>query len=184
MNADGQGRRHLGGGGVPQWSPDGTTILTSSFSNPTELAILDVATGAEQAITLKDHVFYSVPNWASDSQTLIAVIRAEGPLMIALVDVADPAAAKVKEVLWTRGQGTNAEPMYPTYSAATKRVAFAGRTPKGSSLYLLESRKSFTPKPLESDRYDPKIASLAISPDGRHLLFCSDRQMDPPNNAD
>ena len=173
MDAEGKNRRRLGGFGVPEWSPDGKQILTISFESPPQLALIDVASGKEQPLPLADYTIQSLPGWAGDSQTLISVVRGDGPSMLALVDLATPAAARIKEVLWTRGQGTEAEPLYPTISAATKRIAFAGRTPKGTSLLLLESKTSLTPKAVEPDRYDPMIASLAISPDGQQLLFCS-----------
>ncbi|OWK36100.1 hypothetical protein FRUB_08663 [Fimbriiglobus ruber] len=28
----------------------------------------------------------------------------------------------------------------------------------------------------KKERFDPKIASLALSPDGKYLLFCGDRK--------
>lgn len=176
MNADGKERRRLGGYGMPEWSPDGKRILTISFNNPCNLTLLDADTGNEQDVKLPDHTIHSVPGWAGDWQTLIAVIRANGPLMIALLDISEPASAKVKEVLWTRGQGTDAEPLHPVFSVRTGRCVFVGRTPQGSSLYVIDTKRSVTPKPLEPDRYDPKMASLEISPDGRQLLFCSLRQ--------
>ena len=98
MTADGKDRRRLAGFGMPEWSPDGKSILAISFSNPTTLSLIDVATRKEQPITLADHTIHSVPGWAGDPQTLIAVVRGKDPLMIALLDIADPAAAKVKEV--------------------------------------------------------------------------------------
>jgi Tol biopolymer transport system component len=174
MTVEGKDRRRLGGFGIPKWSPDGKSILVISFSNLASLSLLDVATGKEQPIALPDHTVHSVPGWAGDSQTLIAVIRGKGPLMVALIDIADPAAAKVKQVLWTRGLGSDAEPRYPVYSAETKRCVFAGRTPRGIALYLLDD-KILTPQPLERDRFDPLIASLDLSPDGQQLLFCAER---------
>ena len=178
MDADGKNRRRLGGYGMPEWSPDGKSILTISFSNPVNLALIDAASGNEQVVTLPDHTIHSIPAWAGDAQTLIAVVRGQGPLMIALLDIADPTAAKIKEILWTRGQGTDAEPMHPVIASETKRCAFVGRTPRGSSLFVLDSKRSLTPQPLEKDHFDPRIASLELSPNGKQLLFCAERKVD------
>jgi Tol biopolymer transport system component len=174
MTAEGKDRRRLGGFGMPEWSPDGKRILAISFSSPTTLSLLEVATGKEQPIVLPDHTLHSVPGWAGDSQTLIAVVRGKGPLMIALLDISDPAASKVKEVLWSRGLGTDAEPLHPVYSVADKRCVFVGRTARGSALYMFD-KAILTPQPLEKDRFDPRIASLDLSPDGKQLLFCAER---------
>jgi Tol biopolymer transport system component len=178
MTAEGRDRQLVGGYGIPEWSPDGKSILAISFSNPTTLSLLDVDTEKEQPIQLADHTIHSVPAWAGDSQTLIAVVRGQGPLMIALVDITDPAAAKIKETLWTRGQGTNAEPMHPVYWPEKKHCFFVGRTPQGSALYILDLKQNLTPMPFEPDRHDPRIASLELSPDGKHLLFCAERPAD------
>lgn len=175
MSALGKDRKRLEGFGIPEWSPDGKSILSISFSNPARLSLIEVATRKEQAVTLADHTIYSVPGWAGDAQTLVAVVRAKGPLMIALLDISEPAKAKVKEVLWTRGQGTNAEPMYPVYSKETGRCVFAGRTPEGSALFVLDAKAGQTPKPLEPNQFHPRIASLDLSPDSRQLLFCAER---------
>src|SRR4030095_591249 len=86
----------------------------------------------------------------------------------------DPAAAKVKEVLWTRGLGIDAEPLHPVYSAADKRCVFVGRPARGSALYMFD-KPILTPQSLEKDRFDPRIASLDLSPDGKQLLFCAER---------
>lgn len=175
MTAEGKDRQLVGGYGIPEWSPDGKSILAISFSNPTTLSLLDVATEKEQPITLPDHTIHSVPGWAGDSQTLIGVVRGKGPLMIALIDITDPAAARIKEVLWTRGIGANAEPMHPVYSPDAKSCVFVGRTVRGCALFVLDPKLSLTPTPIEKDHFDPRIASLELSPNGRQLLFCAER---------
>jgi Tol biopolymer transport system component len=179
MNADGTERQRLGGNGMPKWSPDGKQILTVSFSNPCQLSLLDVQTGAEQLVAMPG-LCYSVPSWAGDGQRLIAVIRSEGPLSLALLDISNPAQAKVKQVLWTRGNGLDAEPLYPVYSAAARRCVFVGRGAKGLALYVLDAERKGVPQPLEQSQFDTKIASTAISLDGRRVLFCSDRLNQPP----
>ncbi len=174
MTAEGKDRRRLGGFGMPEWSPDGKSLLTISFNNPVSLALIDVATAKEQPIVLPDHTLHSVPGWAGDSQTLIAAVRGKGPQMIALLDISDPTAATVKEVLWTRGLGIDVEPLHPVYFAAAQRCVFVGRTARGSALYMFDKAKH-TPQSLEKDRFDLRIASLDLSPDGKQLLFCAER---------
>jgi hypothetical protein len=49
-----------------------------------------------------------------------------------------------------------------------------GRDPKGQALYVFEPGKA--PRRLEPQRpLDPKIASLALSPDGQYMLFAAER---------
>jgi Tol biopolymer transport system component len=173
MKADGSDRRWLAGpDGIPKWSPDGRHLLIVSFSSPCRLTLLDVATGASRPMRLEGHKMYSVPNWAGD-QTLVAVVSSGKEVAIALVDVTEPREAKLKETLWTKGNGLDGDPAYPVYDPRTHQGFFVSREPKGQALYRFEPTKA--PEKLEPKRYDSKIASLALSPDGRYLLFCSER---------
>lgn len=177
MNADGTGRKRLADGNLPKWSPDGKKILSATFTSPTELSQIDAATGADQALELTGHEFFSVPSWAGDGQTIVTVVRTGGTLAIALVDVADPASAKIKEVIWTRGTGVRDEPIYPVYSAAQKQCVFIGRSAAGFVLYIVD-KPGALPKRLEPNFNDKRIAGMAISPDGEMVLFGSERKPD------
>ena len=55
-----------------------------------------------------------------------------------------------------------------------------GRGAKGLALYVLAAERKGVPQPLEQSQFDTKIASTAISLDGRRVLFCSDRLNQPP----
>jgi Tol biopolymer transport system component len=178
MNADGTGRKRLADGNLPKWSPDGKRILSATFDNPSQLFLIDAVSGAEQAVELTGYEFFSVPSWAGDGQTIVAVVRTGGTLAIALVDVADPASAKIKEVIWTRGTGVSDEPIYPVYSAAQKRCVFAGRSAAGFVLYLALGKPGALPKRLEPNFNDKRIAGMAMSPDGKRVLFGSERKPD------
>jgi RNA polymerase sigma factor (sigma-70 family) len=188
MQADGAQRRRVGSYGKPKWSPDGKNILIASFTNPCKLSLLDAETGAERPIELPGHQVYSVPSWI-DKTTLVAVVRSDTAMNIALVDVTNPGQAKVKEVLWKRGDRLGVEPMYPVYSPRTKRCVFVGREKQGQALYSFEHGNADPPQRMEPGELDGKIASLTLSPDGRYVLFCSDRLWPrlparAPNGAD
>jgi Tol biopolymer transport system component len=174
MKADGTERRWLGGSGYPKWSPDGRQLLVFSFTNPCELKLFDVETRCERLVHFPGYKIYSAPSWA-DEESIVAVVRAknETTLTIALIDVGNRSQAKIKKVLWRRGDGVEVEPAYPVYSPATGLCFFVGREKKGMALYALEPGN--TPRALEPGQCDGKIASLSLSPDGQFLLFCSDR---------
>ena len=120
------------------------------------------------------------PNWASDG-IIVAPIGIDSAEAIALVDVSKPEEAEVKEILWTRGKDLDVEPSYPLYSARTHRVVFVG----------LDNQKKKAFIPLNEGRSTPQAARArgAIegdqgprpSPDGRNVLFSSNRgrKIDP-----
>src|SRR5206468_2062219 len=147
----------------------GTHLLTVSFANPCELALLDAATGENRPIRLPGHRIHSVPSWTS-AGTIVAVVGSKQGIAIALIDVTHPDEATIRETLWRRGEGLNVDPTYPAYSPGVGCYLFAGREQKGTALYAFEPGK--TPRRLEPQKYDGKIASLGLSPDGRYLLFC------------
>jgi Tol biopolymer transport system component len=179
MRADGSQRRHLGGYGVPKWSPDGKQLLIVSFSSPCRLSIMDVETAEQRPVQLAGQNFYSNPGWAGDGQTLVAIVSSGGDAGIVLVDVTDPEQARVKQILWRKGDRIDMSPLYPVYSPQTDLCVFVGGDENGEALYTVKPGQFELPKRLEPTGYDRKIARLAFSPDGRYVLFCSDRLIQP-----
>jgi len=175
MDADGSNRRHLGGFGCPKWSPDGSKLLLVGFGRPLPLSVMDVKTKAERPIQLADHKVWSIPSWAGDSNTLVAIVHSATGAGIAMVDIAEPERAKVKQILWRRGDRLAVGPAFPVFSPDTGRCIFVGREEKGMALYSISIGNYDPPQRLEAKGYDNKIASLALSPDDRYVLFCSDR---------
>ena len=119
---------------------------------------------------------FSWPSWAGPG-TLVASFGAKDQGdTIALLDVSNPAAAKIIEVLWQRDPELDVEPRWPVYSPETRRCIFSGVVSNKKTLYLFERGKSGRAKPVEAAGQDEIIQSLSFSPDSRYLLFSSNRQ--------
>ena len=172
MDIDGFNRRRVGGYGIPKWSPDGKQILTTSFRSPCRLSIIGVE---ERTVQLAEHRFYSTPSWAGDAGTIVAIVGWGGDAGIALIDVTDPEQARVKQIIWKKGDRVAVSPFYPVYSPRTDLCVFVGGDHRGEALYSIKPGQSDPPKRLEPTGYDGKIARLSFSPDGRYVVFCSDR---------
>jgi type II secretory pathway pseudopilin PulG len=175
MQANGADRRFLGGYGRPRWSPGGHQFLLISFSTPYEVTLIDDRPNTSSGvIKIPDQKIFSIPSWAGEG-TIIAAIGAEASDSIALVDVTNPDEARVKEILWKKSSGPDLRPHEPIYSPATRRSIFVGEDAKGMALYSLEPGKPSEPKRLEPGAMDNLIRDLAFSPDGRFVLFSSNR---------
>ncbi|MDR3632426.1 MAG: sigma-70 family RNA polymerase sigma factor [Isosphaeraceae bacterium] len=183
MNSDGSERRRLGGYGRAKWAPDGRQLLVSAFNTPPEpttLALLDVETGRTQPLTIPGQEVFSVPSWAGDGTIVTVLGTHHFAESIALVDLSNPDAATVKETLWKQENALAVDPSYPIYSAATERCIFVGEKRKDLALYSIQKGRPGPPRRLERVGHDKAITDLAGSPDGRYVIFCSDRSHRPP----
>jgi hypothetical protein len=175
MQADGSERRRAGYYGMPLWSPDNRQFLVVGFNDPRELKLVNLENPETHNVEIPNHGVFGWPSWA-DAGTIAAVIgsgdRADS---VALLDVRTPAQAKIKQVLWKQGADLQVRPLWPVYSAATRRCVFVGVAPEGMALYSIEPGAPGHAKRLEAGGLDRQIGGLCFSPDGRFLLFCSTR---------
>jgi Tol biopolymer transport system component len=152
------------------WSPDGQQLMIMSFESPRQVTLMDANPDKSGVLQLPDHQIYSDPSWAGKG-TIVAVIGLSEGDTVALIDVSDPPQARVKEVLWRKANGPDVTPSYPIYSATTRRCIFVGGGAKGMALYSVQQGKAEPAKPMGLEGYDPQIANLADSPDGRYVLY-------------
>jgi hypothetical protein len=181
MRADGSDRRLLGNLGRPKWSPDGSQFLILSFTDPCNVMVMDVRPEKSGMLQLPDLKIFSVPSWAA-AGTITAVVGTEVGDTIALIDVTEPEQARVKEVLWKQGTGPDVRPSDPVYAPATRRCVFAGTEEgKGKALFAFRHGAADPPERLEKEGFDNLIQELAVSPDGRYIVFASDRRSPGPH---
>ena len=182
MQADGSQRRLLGTNGRPKWSPEGRQFFIVDSRTPRAVALMDVRPEKSGPLQIAGQIIFSQPSWAGD-ELIVAVLGSDAADTIALIDVREPSQAKIKEVLWKKGKGLDGTPSFPLYSAATRRGFFVGAEAKGMALYSFRHGQPDSPRRLEPAGYDKMIMDLASSPDGRYLLFASDRPGLSPRSA-
>lgn len=181
MKADGSGRRMLGDYGRPRWSPRSTQFLIASFDTPTEVTIMDVRPENSGKLLISDYHVFSVPSWAGDGTVVAAVGPFKGPAdSIALIDATSPADGKIRDVLWKKGGGSDIRPESPVYSPVTGRCVFIGKTQdRGRALYTIDPGRG-KPGPAQrlepGDTFDNLIQDPTFSPDGRYIVFSSNRK--------
>lgn len=172
MNSDGSNRKRIGGYGRPSWSPDGQRLLIAGFSRPRSFTLRDVETEEQRELVLQGHQFTSEVRWAGDAHTMVAVVEADRKKRIVLLDISE-VKTKIKRVLWESVTGPN--PVAASYCAITNRCVFIGRDRNGVAMYTFVAGDGETPKRLERSGYDAQLSGPRFSPDGRYVLFSSNR---------
>lgn len=172
MNADGTGRKYLGDYGIPKWSPDGRQIMIISFGEPRRLTIMDADPEKSGIVSLPDRQIFSIPAWVEDG-TIVATIGATSGDQIVLIDVRTPTRARVKEVLWKRTNDGDPRPACPVYPTADRRCLFSGADETAAKLYSIQPGEAARPRPMGQQPPRRTIVDLALSPDGRYVLFAA-----------
>ena len=175
MQANGSDRRVLSHYGRPRWSPNSRQVLIVDFQKPRHLMLMDIGLGQTIPVTIAEKNIFWEPSWCGN-ETIAAVVGVQQPEAIVLIDVRTTGKANIKGTLWTVGNGLDVQPFYPLYSAATGRCVFVGVENKKKALYAFRRGQSDPPRRLEPEGDDNLLQDLAgLSPDGRYVLFSSDR---------
>jgi Resolvase, N terminal domain/Homeodomain-like domain len=95
---------------------------------------------------------------------------------IVVLDVSNPARAKVVRVLWKRGPELDVLPRWPLYRAATGQFFFVGvHEPNKRNLYKLPPGEGGRAVQMQARARADQLEGLFLSPDGRYLLFNANR---------
>ena len=145
-------------------------MMIITFGEPRQLTIMNADPEKSGIVSLPDDQIYSISSWAENG-TIVAIIGATAGDQIALIDVRTPARARVKEVLWKRANDRDPKPTCPVYSTAARRCIFSGADVTGESLYSIQPGEGAGPKRMGQQPPRRTIIDLALSPDGRYVLF-------------
>jgi len=154
--------------------------LILSFADFPETTVMNLEKVTGGKVEVPGYRIFSWPSWAG-SGTLVSALstrkvgdREEGDT-IALIDVSNPAEAKIVEVLWRRGKELDVTPRWPVYWPETRRCYFIGVEADKRTLYSLDRGKSRRAKQVEVTGNNNKLGGLSFSPDGRYLLMGDNR---------
>lgn len=190
--------------GRPRWSPDGKHILVAGFGNPCELSVVDAETREVRPVRLPGRKFFGIPSWVDGSTIAVAVGAEEKARVIDLpnpepaapvgsearaeavarVDVSDPEHASIARIEWRRGEGGDFSPSDPVIDPKSGRCWFVGMRfrdgkPDGEAIFEGPqvvrgvARSEF--KQVGFPTWEHEVGELALSPDGRFIVFQSDR---------
>ena len=172
MQADGSERRRVSDEfGAPFWSADGREFLINSFSEPNVATVINLEAVKAGIIAVAGYRLFSWPRWAGPGQLVACLGTRNEAEMIALLDVGDPAEAKIIEVLWKRGPDLDVVPRWPLYWPETGRCFFVGVADGNRrTLYSVERGGSGRAMRMVPGDLDG-LAVMDLSPDGRYLVF-------------
>ncbi|MCA9077287.1 MAG: PD40 domain-containing protein [Planctomycetaceae bacterium] len=183
MDLDGAEMHPLGIIGYPRWSPDGDAILISRNGGPTSLCLQPHNDPVITLLNLRNCgcSFESNPYWVGDENTIVATIEGVDPgaeigvgeTCIALIDISQPEACRIKRILWKQGDGLDVRILSPLFSPTSGKCVFSGRTEDGYQLFLLDDKQEGPPQAIKLCGPVSYLDELTMSPDGRYVLFCS-----------
>lgn len=150
---------------------DGREFLINSFFEPSVATVTNLEALKAGVVGVPGYRLHSWPRWAGPGQ-LVACLGTENEAnMIALLDVRNPAEARITEVLWQRGLNLDVFPQRPLYSPESGRCFFVG-VAEGDRRALYSVKRGGSGRAM---RMEPgEIGGLVVldfSPDGRYLIF-------------
>ena len=175
MLTDGVRRQRFGIFGRPRSSPDGLWLLVSSHTSPLKVSLVDSHSGEEFPLGVADQKFLTRPNWAGNGRTVVAVVGYVNESSLEILDASDPDNVQQKLTLLSHDQCGDWMLSDPVYEARSRRCFVVGTTPQGRALLAVDAARPGKIERLEADLFDEKLHDLALSPDDRYLLFCSNR---------
>jgi hypothetical protein len=175
MRADGAERRRVAHYGVPYWSPDGSEIMIRAFTKPTHITLYNVRSQRVSTVTVPGQRLFSWPLWAGPGMLVAVIGRGDEGEAVTLLDVSEPEEAKIVEVLWKRNSDLDVEPSWPLYWPQTGRCFFVGLEPNKRTLFSVKRGDSGRVTRMEPEGRNDELGGLALSPDGRFLLFGANR---------
>jgi Tol biopolymer transport system component len=185
MDADGRNGRWIGEGWYTRWSPLGGEICVyAHFTNPPSLAIYDLKTDQSRTIFGGDiSVIFGGANWSRDGQRLATLIRRNGEQQ--LVTIAASGNLETLQVVYRETEENRVLVGPPVISPDGKEILFirqelehedaGSRQWMNTYLYLVSSDGQGAPQLLEGAKLGKINRSMDWSPDGKRILFSSER---------
>jgi hypothetical protein len=140
----GQPRVELTATGVdyasPRWSPDGRWIAVSRSlrDGPTQIAVVEAATGALQVLVSSDRARVATPAWTPDGTAIVfASDRDGGPFNLYAVDLRSAAGAPPRSRALHQVTDFATGAGYPDISADGRQLAYVGYTIAGHDVFVL-----------------------------------------------
>jgi Tol biopolymer transport system component len=184
MDADGSNRRWLAAGWYPRWSPDGKRLCCHAWlpNGTASLFVIDAATGASQPLfqaggwELRDHG----GNWSPDGKRIVFVGALVGKDHLATID-ANGAEDSIR-VLYSNEDERRTLVGPPAWSPDGRQIIFAMQQAEpgprqwwNSHLYSMAADVRSGPVLLEGTKIGNINRGMSWSPDGKQLIFSSER---------
>ena len=156
----------------PAWSADGREIAFVRATEPAvrEVVIVPAIGGSERTVARFEEREATALAWSPDGETLAVSVQAEpnGPFVLSLLSVETLQARRLTEPPPVHRGDSD-----PAFSPNGERLAFVRSAGEGvADLYVVSVRGG---EPERLTRDEREIAGVDWTPDGRSLVFASDR---------
>lgn len=164
MNSDGSGRREVVEGRQPDWSPDDRFIAFETVTSPSQLAVVEVATGEVERLT-DGAIPNRAPSWSPEGRRLVYMTQVRSRWQLAILDL-DTGQRKVITT-------SNVDKRFPAWSPDGELIAYNTLTEEGNAdqVWVVTASGEEARQLTEVGRN----GRPAWSPDGRFLVFNGNR---------
>lgn len=185
MDADGKNPKWIGEGWYTRWSPNGREICVyAHFTNPASLMIYDLATGKSRTVLGGDApVIFGGASWTRDGERLVTLVQRNGEQQ--LVTIAASGNLDTLQVIYREKDANRSLVGPPTMSPDGKQILFGiqemehedsrSRLWMNTYLHVVPTDGKSEPTLLEGDRLGKINRSMDWSPDGKRIIFSSER---------
>jgi Tol biopolymer transport system component len=189
MNSDGTGRRWLAAGERPKWSPDGKKVTTAvRVPRRAAVDVVEVDTGRITRVLDSKYALIPGASWSPDGKQIVFIGYIDEPRTAAELVVvpadATPAApdgplpaAEVRRVLVRGWIG-----WHPNWSPDGKLITFVHwemiEGVRVQTNYVVAADGKGQPVKLKNQDAGSRNVEVDWSPDGKTIVFGSDREVD------
>jgi len=184
MDSDGSKRRRLCSGWYPRWSSDGKSIcVLTTTERPSSLKLYDVKSGESRKLLGDDWtVANSGGSWSADGKRVAFIGTRDGKMHLAIaeVDAKEPSVG----IVYTESDPERRLIGPPAWCPTKKQLLMgiqkleppdADRSWQHTFVYSIHSEMPTTPSLFEKKQVGRINRSMTWSPDGRQVVFSSER---------